>query len=60
MRQADVIGVWEKLGQAKAVEPGALVERRCIWRAGLRFEDFAASQLDLVVWFAPLISLWAL
>jgi hypothetical protein len=46
-RQADVIGVWEKLGQAEAVEPGALVERGCIWRPGLRFEDFAAGQLDL-------------
>jgi hypothetical protein len=47
MRQADVIGVWEKLGQAEAVEPGTLVERGCIWRPGLRFEDFAAGQLDL-------------
>lgn len=28
-------------------EPGALVERGCIWRPRLRFEDFAAGQLDL-------------
>jgi hypothetical protein len=48
MRRADVIGVWEKLGQAEAVEPGAIVERGRIWRPGLlRFEDFAGGQLDL-------------
>jgi hypothetical protein len=47
MRQADVIGVWERIGQTEAVEPGAIVERGLIWRPGLRFEDFAAGQLDL-------------
>jgi hypothetical protein len=47
MRQADVIGVWEKLGQAEAVRSGAIVERGRIWRPGLRFEDFEAGQLDL-------------
>jgi hypothetical protein len=46
MRQADVIGVWEKLGQAETVEPGAIVDRGRI-RPGLRFEDFVAGQLDL-------------
>ena len=47
MRQADVIGVWDRIGQTEAVEPGAIVESGRIWRAGLRFEDFAAGQLDL-------------
>jgi len=47
MRQADVIGVREKLGQAEAVEPGAIVESGRIWRPGSRFEDFVAGQLDL-------------
>src|SRR5215469_6533042 len=47
MRQADVIGVWERVGHTEAVEPGAIVERGLIWRPGLRFEDFAAGQLDL-------------
>ena len=47
MRRADVIGVWERIGQIEAVEPGAIVESGRIWRPGLRFEDFAAGQLDL-------------
>jgi hypothetical protein len=47
MRQADVIGVWERLGSAETVEAGAIVESGRIWRPGLRFEDFAAGQLDL-------------
>jgi len=47
MRQADVIGVWERVGQTEAVGPGAIVESGRIWRPGLRFEDFAAGQLDL-------------
>jgi hypothetical protein len=47
LRQADVIGVWEKLGEAEIVESDALVEGGRIWRPGLRFEDFAAGQLDL-------------
>jgi hypothetical protein len=47
MRQADVIGVWERIGQTEVVEPGAIVESGRIWGPGLRFEDFAAGQLDL-------------
>lgn len=47
VRQADVIGVWERIGQTEAVELGAIVESGRIWRPGLRFEDFAAGQLDL-------------
>jgi hypothetical protein len=47
MRQADVIGVWERIGRTEAVEPGAIVESGRIWRPGLRFEDLAAGQLDL-------------
>jgi hypothetical protein len=47
MRQADVIGVWERLGSAETVEAGAIVESGRIWRPRLRFEDFAAGQLDL-------------
>ena len=38
MRQADVIEVWEKLGQTEDVDPGAIVEGGRIW-PGLRFED---------------------
>jgi hypothetical protein len=47
MRQADLIGVWEKPGQGEVVEPSAIIRGRWIWRPGLRFEDFAAGQLDL-------------
>jgi hypothetical protein len=46
MRQADVIDVWKRIGQTE-VEPGAIVESGRIWGPGLRFEDFAAGQLDL-------------
>jgi hypothetical protein len=47
MRQADVIGVWETPGQGEVVDPSAIIRGRWIWRPGLRFEDFAAGQLDL-------------
>jgi hypothetical protein len=46
-RQVDVIGTWEKLDQAEAVQASAVVERGRIWRSGLRFEDFAAGRLDV-------------
>jgi hypothetical protein len=47
LRQVDVIGTWEKLDQAEAVQANAVVERGRIWRSGLRFEDFAAGRLDV-------------
>ena len=47
LRQVDVIGTWEKLDQAEAVQASAVVERGRIWRPGLRFEDFAAGRLDV-------------
>ena len=47
LRQVDVIGTWEKLDQAEAVQASAVVERGRIWRSGLRFEDFAAGRLDV-------------
>jgi hypothetical protein len=47
LRQVDVIGYWEKVDHAEHVEPGAIVDRGCIWRPGLRFEDFAGGTLDL-------------
>ena len=43
LRQVDVIGYWEKVDRAEHVEPGAIVDRSCIWRPGLRFEDFAGA-----------------
>lgn len=47
MRQVDVIGYWEKLNQGEVVEPRTVVDRGRISRPGLRFEDFAAGELDL-------------
>ena len=47
LRQVDVIGTWEKLDQAEAVQASAVVERGRIWWSGLRFEDFAAGRLDV-------------
>jgi hypothetical protein len=47
LRQVDVIGTFEKLDQAEAVQASAVVERGRIWRSGLRFEDFAAGRLDV-------------
>jgi hypothetical protein len=47
LRRVDVIGTWEKLDQAEAVQASAVVERGRIWRSGLRFEDFAAGRLDV-------------
>jgi hypothetical protein len=47
LRQVDVIGTWEKLDQVECVESGAVVGRGRIWRPRLRFEDFAAGELDL-------------
>ena len=47
LRQIDVIGEWEKLGNVKEVHPSAIVSRGQVWRPGLRFEDFAMGTLDL-------------
>ena len=47
LRQIDVIGEWEKLGNVKEVQPSAIVSRGQVWRPGLRFEDFAMGTLDL-------------
>ena len=47
LRQIDVIGEWQKLNRAAALEAGTIASRGRLWRPGLRFEDFASGTLDL-------------
>lgn len=47
LRQIDVIGEWQKLDRAVAVEPGAITSYGQVWRPGLQFEDFASGTLNL-------------
>lgn len=42
-----MIGEWERIDRTIGVEPGAIADRGQVWRPGLRFEDFAAGELDL-------------
>jgi hypothetical protein len=52
LRQVDVIGYWEKIDAALRIDPRASVDRGQVWRPDLRFEDFAAGELDLETDFA--------
>jgi hypothetical protein len=47
LRQSDVIGEWEKVDGTLSLEAGAIVDRGRVRRPGLRFEQFAAGELDL-------------
>jgi hypothetical protein len=47
LRQSDVIGEWEKVDGTLSLQAGAIVDRGRVWRPGLRFEQFAAGELDL-------------
>lgn len=38
--QIDVIGSWEKIGKARKLPAGAIVDGGHLWRPGLRYEDF--------------------
>jgi hypothetical protein len=47
IRQIDVIGEWERVEPVKELATDAIVSNAQVWRPGLRFEDFAAGELDL-------------
>jgi hypothetical protein len=47
LRQIDVIGEWQNVGWFKQIRSDAIVSRRHVWRAGLRFQQLANETLDL-------------
>jgi integrase len=47
IRQIDVIGEWERVEPVKELATDAIVSNAQVWRPDLRFEDFAAGELDL-------------
>jgi hypothetical protein len=47
LRQIDVIGEWKRVDRVKELPWDAIISYRQVWRAGLRFEDFAGGELDL-------------